>query len=464
MDKGKPTCARAHRCLRGAGFPTRPCIERTTNSCRMRSEKKQGVRQAGQKFWWNPTSSMIRFVPFRRSRRVPTGELRVGPRRSFRILLLVLTGLCLVVVGLSGCSLFPYSTSSGPPPELSVVKVTDLGPIPTNRDILGRDGGYSALFQGNSVWLYGDTFIAKADAENRTLLSDSWSFTSDLNAQTGLSGFQERLDSTGAPTMILPETPAEQAFNQAHNVNSCQAQPCGARWALWPDSIVVNPTDNTALIFYMLVSARPGSFNFQSIGSSVATWQNLQQQPQRPTLNPPIVADHPDLMFTENEPEFGTAAFVSGGTLYVYGCGIPTNSLDLGCRLGKVDPSSAQDRSAWTFYAGNGNWSSQLGDAISVFTGGGSVSWNSYLQRYVAVYSQIFSQNVVIRTSPNPEGPWSGEKVAFVAMTPSSGNVYDAQAHSEYDLNGGQTIFVSYSRATPAPFSSEVRLVSMTLQ
>ena len=370
------------------------------------------------------------------------------------------------VIGIAGCNIFS-SGPSGPPPALFVAQVKDLGPIPTNPDILGRDGGYSALFQGYSVWIYGDTFIAKADAQDRTLLSDSWSFTTDLNAQTGLSGFQERLDSTGAPTMILPETPAEQAFNQAHNVNNCQAHPCGARWALWPSAIVVNPADNSALIFYMVVSAQPGAFNFQGIGNSVAVWQNFQQQPQRPNLNPPIVPDHPDLMFAQNEPEFGTAAFVSAGTLYVYGCGFDTNSSDIGCRLGKVDPSSAQNRSAWTFYAGNGNWSSKVSDAVSVFsggTGGLSVSWNNYLQLYVAVYSQVFSQNVMVRTSPNPEGPWSGESVAFVALTPSSGNVYDAHAHSEYDVNGGQTIFVSYSRATPAPFTSEVRLVAVTLQ
>lgn len=372
-----------------------------------------------------------------------------------------------LVLGMAGCGLNSSSAPTGPPPELSVTQVTDLGPIPTNSDILGRDGGYSALFQGFSVWLYGDTFLARADAQNRTLLSDSWSFTTDLNAQSGLSGFQERLDSTGAPIMILPETAAEQAFNQAHNVNNCVAQPCGARWALWPGAIVVNPANNTALISYMVVSAQPGAFNFQGIGTSVATWQNLQSQPQRPILNPPIVANHPDLMFTQDEPGFGSAAFVTNGILYVYGCGIPANGSDKGCRLGRVDPSRAQDRSKWTFYAGNGNWSSKVSDAISVFNGGPgilSVSWNSFLQRYVAVYSAVFSQNVMMRTSPNPEGPWSGEVVAFVAMQPSSGNVYDAHAHSEYDVNGGQTIFVSYSRATPAPFSSEVRLVSVTLQ
>jgi hypothetical protein len=205
------------------------------------------------------------------------------------------------------------------------------------------------------VWLYGDTFLAKANAEDQTLISDSWSFTTDLNAQDGINGFQEKLDSSAAPTMILPLTPAEEAFNLAHNGNKCQAQPCGARWALWPSSIVVDPASNSALIFYMLVSAQPGNFNFQTIGTSVATWQHFQQQPQRPTLNPPIVPGHPDLLFTQNEPEFGSASFISNGMLYAYGC-----SYSNGCQLGKVAPSSAQDRNAWTFYAGNGNCPREL--------------------------------------------------------------------------------------------------------
>src|SRR5215472_4677891 len=356
-----------------------------------------------------------------------------GKRSSGRISRILSCFLiALPILSATGCNPFSYGPS-GPRPDLSIAQVTDLGPIPANQDILGRDGGYSALFQGNSVWVYGDTFLARPDAQNRTLISDSWSFTTELSAQTGISGFQERLDSTGAPTMILPETPAEQAFNQAHNINNCQAQPCGARWALWPGAIAVNPADGSALIFYMLVSAQPGAFHFQIIGSSVATWQNLQSQPQRPALNPPIVTNHPDLMFTANEPEFGSAAFVSNGVLYVYGCGIAANSSDIGCRLAKVDPSRAQNRSAWTFYADKGNWSSNIGDAASVYSGGGGVSWNNYLQRYVAVYSDAFSQNVMIRTSPNPEGPWSDQKVAFTAMQPAQGNVYDAHAHSEYD-------------------------------
>jgi Domain of unknown function (DUF4185) len=374
--------------------------------------------------------------------------------------------LVLLLVSLlawSGCGSSP--SNSGSPPALKIVDATDMGVIAANPDILGRDGAYSALFQGYSVWLYGDTFLANPNADGFRLISDSWSFTTNLDAQDGITGFQEELDSSGAPSMILTLTPNELAFNLAHNGNPCQQQPCGERWALWPASIVTDPTSDQAFVFYMVVSAQPGNFNFQTVGNSVALWQSFQQTPQRPTFNPPIVPNHADLMFNNSQPNFGTASLIQGGTLYVYGCGTPSNGADKGCRLAKLSSAEAQSLNAWTFYSGNGNWSPQINDAVSVFIGSSimSVGWNSYLQQYVAVYSPPFSQNVVIRTSPNPEGPWSSELVAFVAMQPVSGNVYDAHAHSEYDVKGGQTIFVTYSRST-GTFTSEVRLVSVTLQ
>ncbi|QNI30648.1 DUF4185 domain-containing protein [Alloacidobacterium dinghuense] len=392
---------------------------------------------------------------------LPHVPVRVWPFRwrYFRSLPYIFL-LSVAGVGISGCGV--HSASS---PDLTIASVKDLGTLSTNPGILGRDGGYSAAFQGYSVWLYGDTFLAKSNAEDFTLISDSWSYTRNFNAQNDITGFQQPLDSAGAPTMILPETPMEEAFNGAHNSNNCQKQPCGARWALWPSSIAVDPVSGHALVFYMLVYSLPGNFNFQAVGNSVATWQSLEDQPQRPTINPPVVAGHPDLLFNEHEPSFGSAALICRGTLYIYGCGIPTSGSDKGCRLGKVNPANVLDRSTWSYYAGNGHWSSQAGHAVSVFAGDNilSVAWNSYLQRYLAVYSAPLSQNVMMRTAPNPEGPWSDELIAFTAMQPAQGNVYDAHAHSEFDANGGQTIYVTYSLSTPAPFSSEMRLVSIEL-
>jgi hypothetical protein len=349
---------------------------------------------------------------------------------------------------------------------LNIVQVTDLGTIPTNPDILGRDEAYSTAFQGYSVWLYGDTALANPDASGRTFLSNTWSYTSDFDASNGIAGFQERLDNVGSPSMLIKETPYEYSFNLAHYEDNCQAgSSCGQRWAIWPSSIITDPVSNHALVFYSVVNVDPVG-NFKGIGSSVAIWQSFDQLPQRPNFSPALVADHPDLMFNKNDPSFGSAAVISNGVLYVYGCGQDTNGLDKGCRIAKVNPATVQDRSTWTFYTGNGHWSSSDSKAVSVFDGLDilSVSWNNYLQQYVAVYAALFSNDVMIRTSPNPEGPWSDEITAFTAMAPAQGNVYDAQTHPEYDSNGGQTIFVTYSRSTAGSFSSEVHLVSVALQ
>jgi hypothetical protein len=349
-----------------------------------------------------------------------------------------------------------------PSPEaanLIVAKVTDMGPVPQSPEIRGRDGGYSFLFGGHVVWSFGDTFLHHRNAEHRGLLSDSWSFTEDRNAMDGLAGFHERLDSAGAPTMLYPETPAETSFNAEHDGNHCHVKPCGARFALWPAAIVADPDRHRALLFYSLVSARPGEFH--SIGSSVAIWENFADRPIRPAVDPPVVPDHPELLFKQEERPFGAAALMKNGMLYAYGCEAP--GLAKPCKLGRVSPADVLDRRAWSFYAGSGKWTSELSDAADVFDGQDimSVSYNDFLEQYVAIYSRVLSQDVVIRTAPSPEGPWSEEVRAFTVFPPKDGgNVYDALAHPEYNVDGGRIMFVTYTRGT-GPLASEMRLFSV---
>lgn len=386
--------------------------------------------------------------------------MKNSPVRGALPLLLLTAGLCSCGGG--------DSQDSNPGPSLAgslQIRAADLGTLPVNPDISGRDEAYSAAFQGYSVWLYGDTFLQNADASGRTFLSNTWSYTTSFVASQGIVGFQERLDSVGSPSMLIQETPDEYSFNLSHYGTNCQVQPCGQRWAIWPSTMITDPVSNRALVFYTVQSVKPNG-DFQGIGSSVAIWSSFAQLPQRPSFNPAVVAGHPDLMFSQTEPTFGSTAVISNGVLYVYGCGNDTDGLDKGCRVARVDPAAVQDRSAWLFYDGRG-WSSSLGDAVPVFDGLDilSVSWNNYLQRYVAVYSALFSQNVMLRTAPSPQGPWSAELVAFNALPPAGGgDTYDAQAHSEFDADGGKTIYVTYSRAVAAGgLSSEIRLVKLDL-
>jgi hypothetical protein len=376
--------------------------------------------------------------------------------RTFNLALMVCFGY-LAILGMLSCG------ASGPPASLAVVQTTDLGVIGSNPGILGRDGGYSGTFAGNSVWVFGDTFLANPNADGQTLISDSWESTTDLNATAGISGFQTPEDSAGAPAMLLSYTATEQAFNAAHQGNPCPQQPCGARWALWPGPVVADTARNRALVFYQVVMAQPGNFNFAAVGYSVATWQNFADQPQRPTINP--TAEHPDLLFGQNDPDFGSAAFASEDTLYAYACN--GNILGAPCVLGQVALENVLNLTAWIFYAGNGNWSGNVADAVTVMNAAPimSVSWNDYLQCYVAVYNAPFSQDVMMRTSPKPEGPWSQEVTAFEALVPTNGGsaVHDALAHPEFNGNDGQIMYVTYSHSTGA-FTSDLQLISVEVK
>jgi hypothetical protein len=108
--------------------------------------------------------------------------------------------------------------------------------------------------------------------------------------------------------------------------------------------------------------AQPGNFNFAAVGYSVAIWQNFADQPQRPIVNPG--AEHPDLLFGQNDPNFGVAAFADGDPLYAYACN--GSNLSVPCVLGRVALENVLEVSTWTFYAGNGNWSGNLNAAVPV--------------------------------------------------------------------------------------------------
>jgi len=54
------------------------------------------------------------------------------------------------------------SAGQGPPAIPTVVSVTQLGVVQQNKVIYGRDGTFSALIDGKSVWTFGDTPMSVA--------------------------------------------------------------------------------------------------------------------------------------------------------------------------------------------------------------------------------------------------------------------------------------------------------------
>jgi hypothetical protein len=350
----------------------------------------------------------------------------------------------------------------GSPPAVRVTGSEELGVVAQSNLILGRDGAASALLWGRSVWVFGDTVTRVPDVEGQTWHSNSFSITADLDAMDGVGGLTESTDDAGAPVYLLAPTADEEAFIVAHRGDPCAEQPCGARYAAWPGAPVFDARRDRALVPYGLVWAAPGDFNFHGVGQSFAVWNGLSQAPERPLVSPG--AAFPTMLFGETEPNFGTASVIDGDELLAFGCVL--DWLTFHCSLAKVGLDQVFDRSAWRFWDGT-RWSPSMADARPVLdaTSDLTVQFNPHFGVWMAIYSGIFSNDVLIRTAPALTGPWSDEGTLVVAdRKGQSGTSYDAQPHAEYARDGGRVIFVTYTRPTGEGwFGSEVALVQVTL-
>src|SRR5262249_28511562 len=158
--------------------------------------------------------------------------------------------------------------------------------------------------------------------------------TDDLVARDGISGLTGPTDSAGAPAYFIAPTVDEAAYNAAHYGNSCTEAPCGARWAAWPGPPLWDATQGRTLVFYGLVHAAPGDFNFSGVGQGLAVWPDFASWPQRPEVSPG--AEHPTLLFGQGEPPWGTAALIEGDQLYAFACETDSSGLSPPCSLARV--------------------------------------------------------------------------------------------------------------------------------
>jgi hypothetical protein len=349
----------------------------------------------------------------------------------------------------------------GTPPAARVLSATESGTVSQPSLIIGRDGGGSALLWGLSVWTFGDTVSSVADAQGQTWHNNSFAFSANLAAAQGIT-LSDRTDAAGAPTYFVAPTTDEAAFFAAHQGSPCQEQPCGARYAAWPGTPLFDAKRNRALLPYGLVWAAPGDFNFHGVGASFAVWNEFASAPERPTVAPGQA--HPTLLFTEDEPGFGTAAAIEGDELFAFGC--VQDGLTFHCLLGEVALDAVFERSAWRFWDG-AQWSTSLSSAKPVFDASSivSVQFNAYLGQWTAIYSAVLSNDIMLRTAPALVGPWSDALRLFTAdRRRQGGTSYDAASHAEFAEGGGQVLYVSYSRPNGNGwFGSELALERVTL-
>ncbi|MDQ2806155.1 MAG: DUF4185 domain-containing protein [Chloroflexota bacterium] len=340
----------------------------------------------------------------------------------------------------------PHPTDTATVQVRTVVtdEVRELGSLPNPPTVRGRDGGSSGVLGGQMLWTFGDTIFTKPNEQGAGGIANSAALA-PLDDPTAITA---TLDAAGAPVPLLPYTEEETRYNQAHGNRGDD------RLALWPAEVVAL-ADRSALVFYQKLAIHPGAFNFEALAVGLA----------RIAPGSTVAQRDPGVLFAKPEPLFTDGAVVKGDQLYLYACA-PAGQLDSACKVGRVARAQAGERGAYRFWNGSA-WVMDATQATPVLRGptsGVSVAWNSYLGQYLAVYSGIVSSKVLLRTAPQPEGPWSTPVVAFAGEPAAQGQWdYAGREHPELAQEGGKILYVSYYRPLKG-LQGELRLVQLRLK
>jgi hypothetical protein len=377
-----------------------------------------------------------------------------------------LSRLCLLLM--IGCICCPEAVrapvSSRPQaqaaPEAAVEGVRDLGPLQSLSVIRGRDGGYSARFGGLSVWVFADTPLNAPSEDGSRWRSSTRGWTGNFDARNGVA-LRDSVDRKGAPGEFLPFTPDELAYNAAHNRE--ELGEARSRWGLWPGPLVVEPKTGKAIVFYSKVMCGNGPWAFESVGQSIALWDDLDHQPVR--LEVRLGADEPTLLFPKGDAPPAAGAVAVGDSIYAYDC--RKEGMAFSCIVGRAKFSEALKRASWRFFAGNGRWSDDWNAAVAVMNAAPmlSVHWNKHIGRFLAVYSAPLVNTIEIRTAERPEGPWSAGRVVVTGIAPKTKGTWDycGMAHAELARDDGRVEYFTYCRETGF-LASEIRLVEVTFK
>lgn len=139
----------------------------------------------------------------------------------------------------------------------------------------------------------------------------------------------------------------------------------------------------------------------------------------------------PRATYVPGNENFQQGAFLRGNDGYLYSYGTPAGRGGA-AYLSRVPERSIPDVSKYQYWNGPaGTWvPNNPGAATPVFpgpVGEMSVAYNPYLKQYLTLYGNG-GNDVVARTAPTPQGPWSGEQT-LISSGQMPGGIYAPYIH-----------------------------------
>jgi serine/threonine protein kinase len=333
--------------------------------------------------------------------------------------------------------------------DLWIDSVRELGPIGT-LESNGLSLRSSCYFMDRSIWIFGG---------GGTRRPNRWAWSDDTNTSDGLRLYEPANNPGGRD--LLPLTPEEREFNEKHSTVPRK------HWELRPGAAVADSERGRALVVYAKIRDEEWVDPRRTCaGYSIAVWSHPDSAVIRPVLRPE--SEYPTLLFPGDTPDFGAGAVADGGYLYLYGAS-SAGFLDSGAIVARAPLPEVLDRSAWRYFAGDGQWVDDLNLAVRVVSGVWelSVHWNEYIGKFLAVYTASpFGSGVSMRMADRPEGPWSTARLITdgVRQAQDYRNNSGAHAHPVIAREGGRVEYITYGRPVGKFGESEVRLVEITFR
>ena len=340
--------------------------------------------------------------------------------------------------------------------KVKVKKVRDLGLqfLDNPHRMVGQDGAFSiSLNKKETLWFFGDTLIGE-----RTPGESLWYPGGKPVGPKDMSGtgkIKKMLNNTG---LILTDITGENGLknfiyitDSAHNIKQLikllpDENPDEIRvWCLHGVCI----KEKVYLFFIKVKMIEEGIMpvNFELLGSGIAVGKKGEWKFNR------IIYNNSDLLWKENQPKFAAAVLKDNKDEFIYLYGVIQENFIQNCYLARIKKEDIEDITRYDYYCGNETWDKNINNSIPVFTGMPnelSVSWNKYLQCYLAVHSYDLSGNIVARTSLTPWGPWSSPEILYHVEVIRKMNlpypvlIYAGKEHPSLSRENGKILYLTY--------------------
>jgi hypothetical protein len=171
--------------------------------------------------------------------------------------------------------------------------------------------------------------------------------------------------------------------------------------------------------------------NYSAIARSLDNGQNWGIFPG--TIRTASADALPGAGFTPGNENFQMGAFMPGKDGYLYQFGTPAGRSGAAF-LSRVLPHQLPDLTKYQYWNGDngGHWvAGNPGAATQLWpgpVGEMSAQYNDYLKQYLVLYTNGGNNDVVARTAPSPQGPWSPEQPLVSAFS-MPGGIYAPMIH-----------------------------------